>query len=88
MVEMPVAQQNQIDRRKFPVLQRRLDIALGAEDERPEFKSDAPAETVTLIPMGAARLRISAFPAIGTGKNAREWAAPKSATSGKAGGLK
>ena len=51
-------------------------------------KSDAPAETVTLIPMGAARLRISAFPAIGTGKNAREWAAPKSATSGKAGGLK
>jgi hypothetical protein len=28
------------------------------------FKSDGPAETVTLIPMGAARLRIAAFPTI------------------------
>ncbi len=36
-------------------------------------ESDQPAETVTLIPMGAARLRISMFPVIGTGKDAREW---------------
>jgi hypothetical protein len=28
-------------------------------------KSGEPIETVTLIPMGAARLRISAFPVIG-----------------------
>jgi hypothetical protein len=36
-------------------------------------KSDEPAETVTLIPMGAARLRISMFPVIGTGPDAHEW---------------
>lgn len=35
--------------------------------------SDEPTETVTLIPMGAARLRISAFPWIGEGPTAREW---------------
>jgi hypothetical protein len=39
-------------------------------------KSDEPAETVTLIPMGCARLRISAFPTIGTGPDAHEWAGP------------
>jgi DUF1680 family protein len=36
-------------------------------------KSNQPTETVTLIPMGAARLRISTFPVIGEGKDAREW---------------
>ena len=36
-------------------------------------KSDAPTETVTLIPMGAARLRITTFPVTGKGKEAREW---------------
>ena len=35
-------------------------------------QSDEPTETVTLIPMGAARLRISAFPVIGAGKNTRQ----------------
>jgi hypothetical protein len=40
-------------------------------------KSDQPVETVTLIPMGAARLRISSFPVIGQGKDAREWEAGK-----------
>ena len=43
-------------------------------------KSDAPVETVTLIPMGAARLRISSFPVIGDGPDAQEWTkAPVSA---------
>ncbi|MBN1508241.1 MAG: glycoside hydrolase family 127 protein [Sedimentisphaerales bacterium] len=37
------------------------------------IKSDEPVEAVTLIPMGAARLRISAFPWIGEGPDAREW---------------
>ncbi len=32
-------------------------------------------ETVTLIPMGAARLRISAFPVIGSGAAAHQWVA-------------
>jgi len=40
-------------------------------------KSDEPVETVTLIPMGAARLRISAFPWIGEGPHAHEWRRPK-----------
>jgi len=36
-------------------------------------KSDQAAETITLIPMGAARLRISSFPVIGDGPDAVEW---------------
>jgi len=36
-------------------------------------RSDQPIETITLIPMGAARLRISVFPTIGEGPEAREW---------------
>jgi hypothetical protein len=43
--------------------------------------SDQPTETVTLVPMGAARLRISAFPVIGSGPSAREWSAPALAAS-------
>ena len=39
--------------------------------------SDRPAEKVTLVPMGAARLRISAFPVIGSGAEAHRWVAPK-----------
>ena len=39
-------------------------------------KSDQPVETVTLIPMGAARLRLAMFPVIGDGPDAREWTAP------------
>jgi hypothetical protein len=39
-------------------------------------RSDEPTETVTLIPMGAARLRISAFPTIGRGPDAHQWVAP------------
>ena len=37
------------------------------------IKSDSPEDTVTLIPMGAARLRISQFPVIGIGADAQEW---------------
>jgi DUF1680 family protein len=36
-------------------------------------KSDEPVETISLIPMGCARLRIAQFPVIGTGPSAKEW---------------
>jgi hypothetical protein len=39
-------------------------------------RSEEPVETVTLIPLGAARLRISSFPTIGDGSDANEWVAP------------
>lgn len=35
--------------------------------------SDQPAESITLVPMGAARLRIASFPVIGTGSAAHRW---------------
>ncbi|MCY3017572.1 MAG: glycoside hydrolase family 127 protein [Planctomycetota bacterium] len=36
-------------------------------------KTDQPAETVTMIPMGCGRLRMSALPVIGDGAQARPW---------------
>jgi hypothetical protein len=39
-------------------------------------RSEQPVEEVTLIPMGAARLRISAFPTIGTGPESHQWIEP------------
>jgi hypothetical protein len=36
-------------------------------------RSAEPVETVTLVPMGAARLRVSAFPLIGDGPDAKDW---------------
>ena len=49
--------------------------AHGAVNEviQQPVRSAAPEETVTLIPMGAARLRISAFPVIDNGPAAKEW---------------
>jgi hypothetical protein len=40
-------------------------------------QSTEPTETITLVPMGAACLRISSFPVISSGPAAREWTAPK-----------
>jgi hypothetical protein len=52
-------------------------LGLAGKLQPSPVKSDEPLETVTLIPMGAARLRISAFPVIGEGAGAHEWTAPK-----------
>ena len=58
--------------RKIP--QWQLDRhGLAAALQPSPVKSDQPTETVTLIPMGAARLRISAFPVIGDGPDAHTW---------------
>jgi DUF1680 family protein len=42
-------------------------------------KSDEPVEPITLIPMGAARLRIASFPVIGDGPDAHRWVVPPEA---------
>ncbi|MDB6017146.1 MAG: hypothetical protein JWR19_1635, partial [Pedosphaera sp.] len=49
---------------------------LCAELQDSPVASVQPTETVTLIPMGAARLRISAFPTIGGGVTAHQWTTP------------
>jgi hypothetical protein len=42
-------------------------------------KSKESAKKITLIPMGAARLRISSFPVIGEGAKAHQWVVPPEA---------
>ncbi|MGB2809381.1 MAG: beta-L-arabinofuranosidase domain-containing protein [Sedimentisphaerales bacterium] len=51
-------------------------LSLVGKLQQSPVKSDEPVETVTLIPMGCARLRISAFPTIGTGPDAQKWIQP------------
>jgi len=61
--------------RKIPAWQADHQGLVGLLQQSPA-RSDEPVEDVTLIPMGCARLRISAFPTIGTGADARPWIAP------------
>jgi len=51
-------------------------LGLVGKLQQSPVKSDEPVETVTLIPMGCARLRISAFPTIGTDPDAKKWNQP------------
>jgi len=51
-------------------------LGLVGKLEPSPVKSNEPLETVTLIPMGCARLRISAFPTIGEGPDDHEWKMP------------
>ncbi|HTI98821.1 MAG TPA: hypothetical protein VL527_07945, partial [Dongiaceae bacterium] len=44
----------------------------ATQQDSPVFSSE-PVQEVTLIPMGAARLRVSAFPTIGEGPEAHHW---------------
>ena len=61
--------------RKIPAWQLDRFNMVGQLQQSPA-KSSEPLEPVTLIPMGAARLRISSFPSIGSGLNAHEWTFP------------
>jgi len=49
---------------------------LVAELQDSPVRSEQPVEEIRLIPMGAARLRISSFPVIGEGPEATAWKEP------------
>ena len=49
------------------------ETGLAGELKDSPVKVSTEEESITLIPMGAARLRISSFPRIGEGKDAKEW---------------
>jgi hypothetical protein len=61
--------------KKIPAWQKDHLGLVGKLQQSPA-KSSEPTENVTLIPMGCARLRISAFPTIGSDPDAHEWKQP------------
>ena len=62
----------QVKARRIPAWKMNKFGMIGTLHESPVI-SDQPIQTVTLIPMGAARLRVSMFPVIGTGSAAHHW---------------
>jgi len=61
--------------RKIPAWTLDNLYAVGPVQPSPVFSTQAE-ETVTLVPMGAARLRISSFPTISTNPAATRWSTP------------
>ena len=58
--------------KRIPAWKLQPNNMVGAMQQSPVASAE-PVETVTLLPMGACRLRISAFPTIGSGPDAHEW---------------
>jgi hypothetical protein len=52
-------------------------VGLVGKLQSSPVKTSEPVETITLIPMGAARLRITSFPVVGDGPDAHDWVASK-----------
>jgi len=61
--------------RKIPNWQADAHSVVSVLQQSPAKTSEA-LETITLIPMGAARLRITTFPTVSTGADGHEWEAP------------
>src|SRR2546430_1901560 len=62
--------------RQIPAWQADKFGMVGKLQPSPTY-SEEPVETLPLIPMGAARLRISSFPVVSTSKDAYYWTRPK-----------
>jgi len=54
-------------------------LGLVGELQDSPVRTGEPIEFVSLIPMGAARLRITSFPVVGVGRTVHEWTEPKTA---------
>lgn len=61
--------------RKIPNWQTDRDDVVGVLQASPARTAEA-VETVTLIPMGSARLRLTSFPTVTTGEDGHDWIAP------------
>lgn len=65
----------QVKARKIPAWTLDALHAVGPVQPSPVYSTQAE-ETITLVPMGGARLRISAFPTVSTNATATPWSAP------------
>jgi hypothetical protein len=71
--------------KRIPQWRQEENGLVGALQDSP-VRSEEPVETIKLIPMGCARLRISALPTIGEVPETHVWKEPPSQESGGAGG--
>jgi hypothetical protein len=62
--------------KKIPAWTFDRDGLVAALQDSP-IQSDEAVQTVALVPMGAARLRVTSFPVIGAGRESRAWSAAK-----------